>query len=109
MSGDSAGRQPSSVGERIRERRLALGLSQRSLAGDGVSYAYISRLEANDRRPSVRCLRTLAVRLGVSAYWLETGEDDPAEELARIVLDHHAGPLPPRAHALARKLLREPR
>ena len=106
MSGD---RQPSSVGERIRERRLALGLSQRALAGEGVSYAYISRLEANDRRPSVRCLRTLAARLGVSAYWLETGEDDPAEELARIVLDHRVGPLPPRAQALARRLLAERR
>ena len=99
----------SSVGERIRERRLALGLSQRDLASEGVSYAYISRLEANTRRPSVRALRKLAVKLGVSVHWLETGEDDPAEELARIVLDHRAGPLPPRAHTLARRLLREPR
>ena len=109
MNGDTVGGQMSSVGDRIRERRLALGLSQRELASEGVSYAYISRLEANTRRPSVRALRKLAVKLGVSVHWLETGEDDPGEELARIVLDHRAGPLPARARTLARKLLREPR
>lgn len=108
MSGDTVGRDMT-VGERIRERRLALGLSQRDLASEGVSYAYISRLEANTRRPSVRALRKLAVKLDVSVHWLETGEEDPAEELARIVLDHRAGPLPPRARTLARRLLRERR
>ena len=97
------------VGERIRERRLALGLSQRDLASEGVSYAYISRLEANTRRPSVRALRKLAVTLDVSVHWLETGEEDPAEELARIVLGHRSGPLPSRARTLARRLLRAPR
>lgn len=107
MNGDTVGRHMSSVGERIRERRLALGLSQRDLASEGVSYAYISRLEANTRRPSVRALRKLAVKLDVSVHWLETGEEDPAEELARIVLDHRAGPLPSRARTLARRLIRE--
>ena len=56
----------------------------------------------------MRALRKLAVKLGVSVHWLETGVDDPAEELARIVLDHRAGPLPPRARTLARRLLRAP-
>lgn len=107
MNGDTVGRHMSSVGERIRERRLALGLSQRDIASEGVSYAYISRLEANTRRPSVRALRKLAVKLDVSAHWLETGEEDPAEELARNVLDHRVGPLPARARMLARKVLRE--
>ena len=69
----------STVGERTRERRVELGLSQRELASQGVSYAYISRLEANARRPSVRALRQLAPKLGVSVHWLETGEADPAE------------------------------
>ncbi len=109
MNGDTVGRHMFTVGERIRERRLALGLSQRDLASEGVSYAYISRLEANTRRPSVRALRQLAVKLDVTVHWLETGEDDPAEELARIVLDHRSGPLPSRARTLARRLLREPR
>jgi transcriptional regulator with XRE-family HTH domain len=109
MNGDTFAPQMPTIGDRIRERRLALGLSQRDLASEGVSYAYISRIEANTRRPSVRALRKLAVKLGVSAHWLETGEDDPTEELARIVLDHREGPLPPEARTLARKVLRGPR
>jgi hypothetical protein len=54
MSGDTFGRQMTTVGDRIRERRLALGLSQRELPCEGVTYAYISRLEANTRQPSVK-------------------------------------------------------
>ena len=99
----------STVGERIRQRRVELGLSQRELASEGVSYAYISRLEANARRPSIRALRQLAPKLGVSAHWLETGEADPAEELARIVLEHRGRPLPKAAIPLARKILNSAR
>jgi transcriptional regulator with XRE-family HTH domain len=93
------------VGERIRQRRVELGLSQRALASQGVSYAYISRLEANTRQPSVKALRTLAARLHVSVHWLETGDADPAEELAQLVLDHRGQPLPARATTLARAVL----
>jgi transcriptional regulator with XRE-family HTH domain len=95
------------VGDRIRTRRLELGLSQRELACPGVSYAYISRLEANSRVPSVKTLRRIAPKLGVSPHWLETGENDPAEELARLVLEHGQDVLPARALELARSLLSE--
>src|SRR5436853_5789401 len=37
---------PESIGERLRRLRLDRGLSQRELASHGVSYAYISRIEA---------------------------------------------------------------
>jgi len=94
------------VGDRIKQRRVAFGLSQRELATDGVSYAYISRVEANQRRPSIRALRKLAPKLGVSVHWLETGTQDPAEELARLVLDRVGEPLPARATTLARLILR---
>jgi tetratricopeptide (TPR) repeat protein len=40
-----------------------------------VSYAYISRIEAGARRPSVKALRQLARKLGVSPEYLETGSD----------------------------------
>jgi tetratricopeptide (TPR) repeat protein len=63
------------VGERLRRLRVDRGLSQRELSGPGVSYAYISRIEAGARRPSVKALRTLAPRLGVSVEYLETGSD----------------------------------
>ena len=63
------------IGVRLRRLRLERGLSQRELAGPGVSYAYISRIEAGTRRPSVKALRTLARKLGVSPEYLETGSE----------------------------------
>jgi transcriptional regulator with XRE-family HTH domain len=68
------------VGERLKRLRQERGLSQRELSEPGVSYAYISRIEANARRPSVRALRKLAGKLGVSADYLETGRELRAEE-----------------------------
>jgi transcriptional regulator with XRE-family HTH domain len=61
------------VGQRLRRLRVEQGLSQRELAAPGVSYAYISRIEAGARRPSVKALRKLAAKLGVSPDYLETG------------------------------------
>jgi tetratricopeptide (TPR) repeat protein len=55
-------------------------MSQRELAGPGVSYAYISRIEAGQRRPSVKAIRTLARKLGISAQYLETGSMTTSEE-----------------------------
>lgn len=63
------------VGVRLRRLREARALSQRELAGPGVPYAYISRIEAGTRRPSVKALRTLAPKLGVSPEYLETGSE----------------------------------
>jgi transcriptional regulator with XRE-family HTH domain len=63
------------VGQRLRRLRHERGLSQRDLASPGVSYAYISRIEAGARRPSVKALRQLAPKLGVSVEYLETGRD----------------------------------
>ena len=96
------------IADRISERRLALGLSLREVASKGVSASYVSRLEKGDRYPSGKALRTLAVNLEVSAYWLETGMDDPAEALARLVVEYHGRPLPARARALARTVLERP-
>ncbi|MDP9232173.1 MAG: helix-turn-helix domain-containing protein, partial [Actinomycetota bacterium] len=63
------------IGQRLRRLRHERGLSQRELAGPGVSYAYISRIEAGARRPSVKALRMLGRKLGVSADYLETGSE----------------------------------
>src|SRR3954454_10494563 len=93
------------IGDRLREARLRAGMSQRELSQPGVSYAYISRIEAGVRTPSVKVLRKLAPKLGVSVSWLETGEDDPAEELARIVLASNGAALDARAAVLARRVL----
>ena len=74
------------IGHRLRRLRHERGLSQRELASPGVSYAYISRIEAGARRPSVKALRKLAKKLGVSADYLETGSEirDVEERELRI-------------------------
>jgi len=107
-TGVPSGSPMTTIGERIRQRRLELGLSQRAIASEGVTYAYISRIEANARRPSVRALRQLAGKLDVSVHWLETGQPDPAEQLAQLVLEHRGRPLPAQATRLARALLAHP-
>jgi transcriptional regulator with XRE-family HTH domain len=71
------------IAERLRRLRLERGLSQRELAEPGVTPAYISRIEAGARQPSLKVVRMLADRLGVSEGYLETGVDPKAEEWAR--------------------------
>src|SRR5712691_12525259 len=63
------------IGVRLKRLRLERGLSQRELSSPGVSYAYISRIEGGARTPSVKALRMLAQKLGVSVEYLETGRD----------------------------------
>jgi tetratricopeptide (TPR) repeat protein len=69
------------IGARLKRLRVERGLSQRELSSPGVSYAYISRIEAGARTPSVKALRMLARKLAVSVEYLETGRDaSEAEE-----------------------------
>jgi tetratricopeptide (TPR) repeat protein len=85
VPGEPAG-SVETIGERLRRLRLERGLSQRELSEPGVSYAYISRIEGGARRPSVKALRMLARKLGVSADYLETGSEirDSDERELRI-------------------------
>src|ERR671936_815521 len=78
--------QTEPIGVRLKRLRLERGLSQRDLSSPGVSYAYISRIEAGARTPSVKALRMLARKLGVSGEYLETGRDlrDTDERELRI-------------------------
>jgi tetratricopeptide (TPR) repeat protein len=64
---------PREVGRRLRDARLRAGLSQRDLSFPGCSPAYISRIEAGDRIPSLQLLREMGTRLGVSEDYLATG------------------------------------
>jgi transcriptional regulator with XRE-family HTH domain len=77
---------PESLGERLKRLRKERGLSQRELSAPGVSYAYISRIEAGARQPSVKALRKLARKLGVSADYLETGSNVREDELRELRL-----------------------
>ncbi len=79
---------PHAVGRRLREARERAGLSQRQLSFQGCSPAYISRIEAGDRIPSLQLLREMGRRLGVSEDYLATGKerDDEASALMEAEL-----------------------
>ena len=103
---------PETIGERLRRLRRERGFSQRDLSSPGVSYAYISRIEAGTRQPSVKALRKLAQKLGVSADYLETGSDisstDRRElELTTAELDLRLGQQPAEAEARIRAVFDE--
>ena len=80
MPADSSPAAAETIGQRLKRLRLERHLSQRELAAPGVSYAYISRIEAGTRQPSVKALRRLALKLGVTAAYLETGSQLAPEE-----------------------------
>jgi tetratricopeptide (TPR) repeat protein len=74
---------PAAVGTRIRTARLAAGLKQRELTFEGCTPAYLSRVEAGQRIPSLQILAKLAERLSTTAEFLATGkhpESDPLFE-----------------------------
>jgi transcriptional regulator with XRE-family HTH domain len=66
---------PAAVGRRLRDARIEAGFSQRQLSFPGCSAAYISRLEAGDRVPSLQLLRKLAQKLNADEQYLATGEE----------------------------------
>lgn len=53
-------------GRRVKAMRIALGLSQAAVAGDGMSTGYLSRLESGARPPTKRAVAYLAERLEAS-------------------------------------------
>jgi tetratricopeptide (TPR) repeat protein len=69
------------VGQRLKQARKQKGISQRTLAFAGCTAAYISRIEAGERIPSLQLLRELGRRLGVSADYLATGSEEVERDL----------------------------
>jgi tetratricopeptide (TPR) repeat protein len=72
------------IAQRLRRLREERGLSQRQVAEPGLTGAYICRIEAGERRPSVKALRLIAPRLGVSPEYLESGRER-ADLEARVI------------------------
>jgi tetratricopeptide (TPR) repeat protein len=88
MAGEVQAAPNETIGQRLKRLRLERALSQRDLAAPGVSYAYISRIEAGTRQPSVKALRRLASKLRVSPEYLETGSYlHPASERELKLID----------------------
>jgi tetratricopeptide (TPR) repeat protein len=66
---------PSTLGQRLREARIARGLTQSELADSRFSKQYVSQLERDQLRPTSETLEWLAERLGIDASYLGTGVD----------------------------------
>src|SRR4051812_11720660 len=62
------------LGERLRQLRVAAGLTQTELAGDRFSKEYISQIERGKTRPTKETLSWIGERLGVDVSYLETGQ-----------------------------------
>src|SRR4030088_3117650 len=58
--------KPNGLGARVREARRERGMSQAQLAGEELTKGFISQVESNLVRPSVRSLQIIAARLGKS-------------------------------------------
>src|SRR3989440_5501986 len=61
------------LGERLRQLRVAAGLTQSELAGKRFSKEYVSQIERGKTRPTTETIDWLAVRLGVDAGFLANG------------------------------------
>jgi tetratricopeptide (TPR) repeat protein len=61
------------LGVRLRQLRLAAGLTQTQLAGDRFSKEYVSQIERGKTRPTEATVAWLAARLGVDATFLRSG------------------------------------
>jgi transcriptional regulator with XRE-family HTH domain len=102
--------QQPAFGQRLRKLRMAQGLSQTALAGEGMSTGYLSRLESGARQPTERAVGYLAGRLGLEPADFEepaggslahaltlaasTGADDALHTLREaLVAEEHETPV----------------
>src|SRR6201997_882983 len=61
------------LGERLRQLRVAAGMTQTELAGERFSKEYVSQIERGKTRPTRETIEWLAGRLGVDAGFLANG------------------------------------
>jgi len=61
------------LGERLRQLRVAAGLTQSDLAGERFSKEYVSQIERGKTKPTRESIEWLAVRLGVDPGFLANG------------------------------------
>jgi transcriptional regulator with XRE-family HTH domain len=70
--------------ERLKELRIALGISQAELGERiGVSRAAISRLESGSNNFTNQMVTSICREFGVNEEWLRTGSGDMFEEISR--------------------------
>jgi tetratricopeptide (TPR) repeat protein len=71
---------PATLGQRLRQARVAAGLTQSELAESRFSKQYVSQIERDQLRPADDTLRWLADRVGVDPQYLATGVDGRERE-----------------------------
>ena len=79
---------PAILGRRLRNARVAAGLTQTEAAGGHASTAYISRIEGGQRRPDLKLLGQLAERLGTSVEELLVGVTRDQRAELQLELDY---------------------
>lgn len=79
---------PAVLGPRIRAARLAVGKTQGQVADGRASAAYLSRIEAGQRRPDPDLLEHLAARVGASVEALLTGASADRRDFLRLEVDY---------------------
>jgi tetratricopeptide (TPR) repeat protein len=85
VSTTAAPRSPR-LGERLRQLRVAAGLTQTDLAGDRFSKEYISQIERGKTRPTTDTIEWLGQRLGVDAGFLASGVSADERAKAEAIL-----------------------
>ena len=76
------------LGERIRELRLRLGITQKELAGERITRNMLSLIESGNASPSVSTLLYIAERLGTSAgYFFTSTEADEGQYFKISIID----------------------
>jgi tetratricopeptide (TPR) repeat protein len=76
----------SSLGDRVRQLRVARGMTQTELAGERFSKEYLSQIERGKTRPTGETVEWIAARLGVDPTFLETGVSSSEHERVDSVL-----------------------
>src|SRR3954471_14351079 len=74
------------LGERLRQLRVAGGLTQTDLAGERFSKEYISQIERGKTRPTTETVEWLALRLGVDSGFLQSGVSADERAKAEAIL-----------------------
>ena len=96
---------PVTLGQRVRQARVARGLTQSELADSRFSKQYVSQIERDQLRPTDATLRWIADRLEVDPQFLATGVDGRELERVESVVARGEASLEARDYAEAITLL----
>jgi tetratricopeptide (TPR) repeat protein len=86
------------LGDRVRQLRIAKGLTQTELAGERFSKEYVSQIERGKTRPTGETIEWLAARLGVDQSFLETGVSSSERERVESVIARAEAALESNSH-----------